>query len=140
MEVQPSTITDFDSPSCVLHRFDSERSTLYVGLKKERDDIRVHSFSFAVRLAPAPAALTVSIDNAGQSQYSTAWQHHVPYVRRADVWQKLERSGEYDGQRYVFRVDDPGPQPGVAWYEPYSLERLRLFVDGVLRSHPAVTV
>ncbi len=139
-EEPPMTITDFDSSSCAFNRFDSERMTLYVDLKKERDDLRVHSFAFTVGLAPAPEALTVSIDNAGRSQYRTAWHHHVPYVRRADLWQRLERPGEYDGERFVFRVDDPGPHPGVAWYEPYPLERLRLFVDGVLRSHPAVTV
>lgn len=68
-------------------------------------------------------ACTLSFDNAGQSAYPGGWDGYrvvASYDRRN--WFRLS-PGQYDGERYSFRITPDFDSVYFAYFEPYAWER-----------------
>lgn len=140
MSADRSFITEFVSDTCALVGYDQSTNTLHIALNHEHGPLYVHGFSLRARFVRVVGNVTISIDNAGSSQYAKAWTNHVPYVAQEGVWAPNALGSTYDGRCFTFPTQSTTDVLEVAWYEPYTLERLTAFVDDQLAGHDNVTI
>jgi murein tripeptide amidase MpaA len=84
-------------------------------------------------------ACSISFENAGQSAYPGGWDGYrvvASYDRRN--WFRLS-AGQYDGERYTFRITPDFDSVYFAYFEPYSWER-HLELLGEADASPVATV
>ena len=84
-------------------------------------------------------ACSISFENAGQSAYPGGWDGYrvvASYDRRN--WFRLS-AGQYDGERYTFRITPDFDSVYFAYFEPYSWER-HLELLGEADASPLATV
>ena len=84
-------------------------------------------------------ACSISFENAGQSAYPGGWDGYrvvASYDRRS--WFRLS-AGQYDGERYTFRITPEFDSVYFAYFEPYSWER-HLELLGEADASPVATV
>ena len=84
-------------------------------------------------------ACSISFENAGQSAYPGGWDGYrvvASYDRRS--WFRLS-AGQYDGERYTFRITPDFDSVYFAYFEPYSWER-HLELLGEADAAPVATV
>lgn len=84
-------------------------------------------------------ACSISFENAGQSAYPGGWDGYrvvASYDRRS--WFRLS-AGQYDGERYTFRITPEFDSVYFAYFEPYSWER-HLELLGEADAAPVATV
>ncbi|GEC10547.1 hypothetical protein SSP24_82020 [Streptomyces spinoverrucosus] len=126
--------TGFTSFSCRFSGFDEATATLHVELIEQGRYGYPHWFEFEFDLdclpMSPPDVITVSLGNAGASQYRNGWPGYRPYVERAKGWIRLDEGGTYQDGVFQFRVPLVGRRLRVAWYEPYDLNRMHRAVLG----------
>lgn len=84
-------------------------------------------------------ACVLSFDNAGQSAYPGGWDGYrvvASYDRRN--WFRLS-AGQYDGQRYTFRITPDYDSVYFAYFEPYGWDR-HLDLLGAADAAPVASV
>jgi hypothetical protein len=133
-------MTEFVSDTSELAAFDPATRTLSVRQRPERDGLAVHSFEFSARLPESVDEVTVCIENAGATQYSGAWAHHVPYQCTDGEWAPIAGRPRYDQGRYSFSVPVRDRRVHVAWYPPYSLDDVEEFIERTFGGHPYASV
>jgi hypothetical protein len=84
--------------------------------------------------------VTISIDNAGTTQYARAWAYHRPYVCVDGDWSPIDAAPRYEAGVLTFTVPVAGSAVSVSWYPPYSTEMVDAFIDHTFGGRPYANI
>lgn len=74
------------------------------------------------------------LENAGESLYPNGWNKYLPvYSSDGIIWQKVDGS-QYKNGKFEFIIQQPFKNFFVAWYQPYSYQKYRLWLDRIRNS------
>ena len=133
----PTIDTNFESGSVEFVSFDETQKNLSLHLIKNQKGKTNHWFYFKV--TNVYDDFTIFIHNANESIFKNGWKGYYPFISYDGVcWERYDRCFEETGESISIPINNIRKDFFFAWYEPYSVNRLKELATQITQNTQAV--